>query len=185
MRIPLFGQLILASSVILVSPSGVVHAQAEQQNFSIRVQVSVKTKNETVKSKIVSYVSRELRSLGDVVVTDHGPHFRLRIVAVEVAFVSGTPTGTIPLSTVLTMPLKITGPLITLKELLKGQYFQLLLIDSLEGQDMHVAHWVHTGATKDLRSMCETFVATIDSTYFEAVRRDWQTSQDELSKEKQ
>lgn len=185
MRAPLFGQLILASSVILVSPGGVVSAQSEQQSFSIRVQVSVEAESETVTSKIVSYVNRELRSLGDVVVTDNEPRYRIGIVVLEGAFVSGTRTGGIAFSTVFTIPLKRTGPWRTLREVLKGQHFELLLIESLDDQELLVTHMVNIGATKDLRSMCEELVAAIDSKYFEAVRRDWQTSQDALSKEKQ
>jgi hypothetical protein len=184
MRAPLFGQLILASSMILVSPGGVVSAQTEQQSFSIRVQVSVEAENETLTSKIVSYLNRELRSLGDVVVTDHEPQYKLYIVALEGEFTSGTQTGAIALSTVLTMALKETTGGRMVKQLLeyKGSEWAFVLI---EDERLFLHLWVQTGGTKDLRSLCETIVATIDSKYFEAARRDWQTSQDELSKEKQ
>ena len=110
MRAPLFVQLTLVSSVILVSPGGVVSAQAEQQSFSARVQVYVQADNESVKSKVVSYVNRELRSLGDVVVTDNEPQYTLDIILLEVQFESQTPTGSIALSTVLTTPFNETVP---------------------------------------------------------------------------
>ena len=183
MRVPLFGQLILASSLILVSPGGVVSAQAEQQSFSVRVQVSVQAENESVTSKIVSYVSRELRSLGDVVVTDHEPKFRLRILAVEL-FASGTPTGSIAFATVLIKPFKESAQGQTLKVILENKDSEWAFA-YFKDKDLFITHWVHNGATKDLRSLCEDPVAKIDSQYIEPERRDWQASRDELSKEKQ
>ena len=184
MRAPLFGQLILASSVILASLSGVVSAQTEQQSFSVRVQVSVEADNETVKSKVVSYVNRELRSLSDVVITDTGPQYRLDILVLEGTFVPGTPTGVIALSTVLMKPLKETFRGQALKVLLENKGSEWFF-EYLKDQNLFISHWVQTGGTKDLRSLCEELVAVVDSKYFEAARTDWQTSQDELSKEKQ
>lgn len=184
MRVPLFGQLILASFVILVSPGGVVSAQAEQQSFSVRVQVVVQVDNESIKRKIVSYVSRELRSLGDVVVTDHEPRYIIDILALEGAFVSGKPTGTIALSTVLSEPLKETAQGKLLRQVLESKGWEWILV-YVKDDNLYVTHWVQSGDTKDLRSLCETLVAWMDSQQFETRRRIWQASQDELSKEKQ
>ena len=184
MRTPLFGHLILASSIILVSSGGVISAQTEQQSFSVRVQVSVSAKNEIVKSKIVSFISRELRSLGDVSVTDHEPQYILLIVALEAEFVSGTTTGDIALSTVLTKPLKESAQGKLLKKFLEYKGSEWIFV-FLEDQSLFLEHWVQTGGAKDLRSLCETLVTQIDLKYLEADRRNWQASRDELSKEKQ
>ena len=57
--------------------------QIKERKFSSRVEVIVSAP-ESIKDQVTSYVNRELRSLGDVVITDKNPQYRLRIDAREI-----------------------------------------------------------------------------------------------------
>jgi hypothetical protein len=71
---------------------------AELPKFSASVTISVSA-NELIEQEVTSYISRELRQLGDVMIVDEGFRWQLGIVALEANLTDGKKSGFV-LSTV-------------------------------------------------------------------------------------
>lgn len=71
--------LLILAIAILPFPS----FAGDIDNYSIWVSVSVNTNDATTKKKVESFISRELRQLGDVTVTDHHPEYELDVTVIE------------------------------------------------------------------------------------------------------
>ncbi|HYX40486.1 MAG TPA: hypothetical protein VE821_02250, partial [Pyrinomonadaceae bacterium] len=69
-------------SLYLLIPQA-TFSQESQPKFSCRISLDI-TADDKIKGEISSYISRELRSLGDVVITDADPALKVEIVAIEV-----------------------------------------------------------------------------------------------------
>ena len=68
----------------LVAITCSISAEIHGQTFGLRVRVTVSTSDD-IGGQVSSFVNRELRSLGDVVVADTEPMFKGRIVVEEVS----------------------------------------------------------------------------------------------------
>lgn len=142
--------------------------QTDAEKFSVRVQVEVRA-NESIKSQILSYVNRELRSLGDVMLTDNSPRYRIEIVALDLASV-----GLVALSIVTIEQLD--------EEIIKVFLSSTLRKDINESdpwfEDFRSygrieKHSLRTGPRKDLREFLENYVAEFDAEILEEDRKIW------------
>jgi hypothetical protein len=155
--------LALFCSCVLFSPA----IAEDLQPFSGRVQVSVSA-NESIKGKIESYLSRELRSLGDVVVTDDNPRWILSVVALESESKSGYKTG-VDLSVVILEPFNNQFFVDMVPE--KSKELASSMTSSLYS---YSGHWLRVGAPEDLRSICNGIIADFDSSELKEARDFWQ-----------
>ena len=74
---------------------------ATQERLEVRVSLGISCKDNNLKNRLSSFVARELRQLGDVVLLDERPGYRLAIAA---STKGGYQTG-YALSVVITQPL--------------------------------------------------------------------------------
>jgi hypothetical protein len=137
------------------------------QPFSARVSVSVSA-HEKIKGLIESYIGSELRSVGGIVVTDVSPRWVLSIVALESETKGGLKLG-VTLSTVVLEPFD-------------NQYIVSLVSPKSKeavssftsGLHRYSDHWIITGASQNLKTMCEKIVANFDSNHIKPVKDSWQ-----------
>jgi len=149
---------------------GVCLAQ-DLQPFSARVSVSVSA-HEKIKGLIKSYISSELQTVGGIVVTDVRPRWVLSIVALESETKGGLKLG-VTLSTVVLEPFD-------------NQYVvSLVSPKSKEGVSCFTSglhrysdHWISTGASQDLKTICEKIVASFDSNHVKPLKDSWQKYND-------
>ncbi len=149
--------------------------QVKERKFSSRVEVIVSAP-ESIKDQVTSYVNRELRSLGDVMITGKNPQYRLRIVATEITTGEVGDKIGISYAVVLTEVLSWEG-FETYHSLHIDQgdmiAIQLFFSDKAEAvEDMYLT----LGQPDELRSACERIIARFDSDHLEKDRREWQES---------
>ena len=156
-----FVWIFLFTSVLSLSVSA-----KESPPFLGRVQVSVSA-SDSIKGKIESYLSRELRSLGDIVVTDDNPRWLLSIVALESESKGGYKTG-VDLSVVILKP--FNNQLLIDNAPEKSKEAISFLTSSLYS---YSDHWLLMGAPEELRSICNRIIADFDSRYLNESRKVW------------
>jgi hypothetical protein len=82
-------------------------ALADDQEKSIKVRVRVSA-DDSMKRETLSFLTRELRSLGDVEVVDTAPDYEISVVALETSSRGSTvPTG-YAVSAIVTAPIDLT-----------------------------------------------------------------------------
>jgi hypothetical protein len=131
--------------------------------FSARVSVSISA-NEKIKGLIKTYISSELRSLGGIVLTDVKPRWVLNIVALEPETKGGLKMGVI-LSTVVLEPFDNRYVVSQVSPKSKE-----VVSSFTSGLYRYSDHWIHTGASRDLKNLCEKIVANFDSNYIKPVK---------------
>ena len=162
---------VLIASVLLFSPASGIAA-----DYSLRVAVNVSAKG-NIKNLITSYVTRELRSLSDVVIVENNPQWELNIVAVEIRTKGGKKTG-VAFSTVVLEP--FNNQMLT--TMIQEKYKDIgssLTSNLYEFQ----AQWLQVGSESDIRSICSGIVADFDGEHLEKRRKLYQQFK-ELSEEK-
>lgn len=135
--------------------------------FSARVSVAVSA-NENIKHLIQGYISSELGSLGGIVVTDVNPSWVLSIVALELETRGGHKMG-VTLSTVVLEPFdnRHVVSLVSPKS-------KEMVSSFTSGLYRYSDHWIHTGASRELKTMCETIVGNFDSIHIKRIKALWQ-----------
>ena len=136
--------------------------------FSGRVQVDV-TARETIKGQIESYLTRELRSLGDVVVTDESPEWQLLVIAVETTS-AGRVNG-VALSVVVLKPLDNTFILDATREEAK----ELVTVITSSALVDYNGNSLRVGPLNGLRSMCDKIIVEFDTNELKPARKLWQS----------
>ena len=178
--------------VLLALAGSTVFAQEERPKFSARVQVSVGSKEgeiagSTLETDAASYIKRELRSLGDVVISDQDPRYYIEVLPMAMTYKSGRPAGSIAISVVVGERLTKTLAGRILKRYLKaegGVFYDDFLLPLVSIEYLARTHRIYSGGREDLRSLCERLVAAFDSETIEPARVEWQQFVD-FSKEKQ
>ena len=131
-----------------------------------------------IKNDIISYISRELRSLGDVVVVDSQPNYTISIVALNSRNKANEDIG-YAFSVVVTS--ELTGQYIaTLTSDCKSNKNKDLLFTWLATMSGIKSHILVVGS--DLRKLCSDLVASTDAEVFEEMRRMYQRRMDSLKK---
>lgn len=155
---------LLAFIVMFLSFSGARAESGGGTQFSAKVQVSVSAE-EAIRGQVESYVKRELRSLRDVTIVDEGADWELSILAMEVSTKGGYKSGVI-ISAVILRPFDNQMVSALLEEKYKETGAHLT-----EGLYRYPDHWLRTGSTDQLRSLCVEIVADFDSQHLEKSRK--------------
>jgi hypothetical protein len=142
--------------------------------FSARVSMSVSA-NEKIKGLIKSYLSVELRSLGGIVLTDVKPRWALNIVALEPETTGGLKMGVI-VSTVVLEPFDNRYVVSQVSPKSKQAVSSFT-----SGLYRYSGHWIHTGASRDLKIICEKIVANFNSNYIKPIKESRQRYMDGYS----
>lgn len=124
--------------------------------FSARVQVFVSA-DENIQGQIESYLSRELRSLGDVVVTDARPEWILNVGCSELCLQNGYKSG-LSLSVVILRPF-YNDDIMSLVSNKSKRVISTFISDlySFDG------HWFFVCNQNNLKSTCSEIIAKFDS----------------------
>ena len=121
---------------------------AEETKPSFKVGLSITCPDKGTEQAIESYLSRELRSLGDVDIVDPGEDIILEIIALKDLTVSGK---------------------------VLGYSFSVVYIEPIECDDlpfMHRnAHRIYGAGPNGLRNRCEDIIVDFDSTYLKSGRK--------------
>lgn len=163
----------------------VVSAQQELPKFQARVKIDVSA-DENIKEEVQSYLARELRSLNDVIIVDENPEWELSIIAMELSTKEGYKKG-IGFSIVILKPFNFNHRFVEILKTLFGESIsdKVELIDSLT---YHVysyeGHWLQTGPTDGLKSICQKIVVNFDSNHLEKSRKFYQQMTDSMKNQK-
>lgn len=132
-----------------------------------RVALDVACQNDSLRTQIISFVSRELRSLRDVDITDDNPSFKISIVAIAVALKSGYEAG-YAFSIVVTSPLGDWSW--ALAKDLKPES-KAVIAKLLAEQESLEDHRLLVGSFDNLRQDLTRFIAKFDTDKLEPRRR--------------
>ena len=143
--------------------------------YETTVSISVSA-DKNIENKIKSYIGRELRSLGDVVITDENPDWILDIAAIEIKNKNNFLTG-IALSEVILKPFRNK----LIKHLVSSKAKKEVDIMT---SDLYFfeTHSLRLGTPDGLRDICNSIVADFDSNKLNPDRLFWQKIRDEANK---
>jgi hypothetical protein len=158
----LFSILCLAA-LLFILVSGARAANSIEIEFNARVTVEVSA-TENIKGLIHSFLTRELRSLEDVLIVDEDPDYKLEVAAVELTSNKGQKTG-VALSILILMP--FDSELFT--PLLEAKYKESSELITTNLYNLN-KHWLRVGSDDDLRKICQKIVADFDSQHLESSR---------------
>lgn len=159
-------------SLILTLPLDCL-AASNPPDFRVALSVSA---DESIKGRIESYISRELRALGDVTQTKENSEYDIGIVALKSFSKSGYQTG-IVLS--ITIHYKFDNQFISFS--FKEESMEIGL-ELTSGLYFYPDHWLRIGATEDLKSICSGIVADFDSQILQERRETYQRMLDAINK---
>jgi hypothetical protein len=143
------------------------------QPFSVRVFVSVSA-DEKIKGLIKSYISSALKNQGGVVLTDVSPRWVLSIVALEPETKGGLKMGVI-LSTVVLEPFD-NRHVVSMASPKSKEVVSFFT----SGLYRYSAHWIHTGALRDLKTLCETIAVNFDTNHIKPLKDSRQRYNDTM-----
>lgn len=132
------------------------------------VSVEVSAEPAKLQDEIISYVGRELRSLGDIRVVDGAADYRVCVNAMELANGAGHVDGVV-MAVVVQMPfpwdtITLMMPGLRLKE--EDRKF----FEAFEGM---LDFWLVTGNRDHVPDLCRRMVTHIDIKVFEPLRKDY------------
>ena len=157
--------LILTVIVLFDTLTSISHGQ-DLPKFNARVEVAVSAEKE-IRGLVISFINRELRSLGDVELVQYNPELVLSILAMEAKARNNYPLGVV-LSVVI---LKKFNPK-TLSLIVAEEYKKtasIMMSDLYYYRD----HWLRVGSTDDLKDLCSEIVADFDAQYLEESRNSY------------
>jgi hypothetical protein len=161
MNIPrLFLFLFLAS--IFVTPL----RAADKINCRVQFKISAA---ENIRGVVTSYLSRELRALGDIDIVEDDPWFILSVIAVATSNRAGNPTG-YTFSVVVERPVLYRKMRDEFAKLLDEKMMKVMDI-SFDNTARIVSHFVQLGAVDELENLCKKVIADIDGNVFEPDRK--------------
>ena len=158
---------LIATIAILLAWCFDTSQAVELGEYSARVSIEVRGHDELT-TNVLSYLSRELRSLGDVVVTDEDPKWKIDIVVTYLEFTSGERIGVL-LSVVVIKPLHVSIWESMIKE--DSSDFAEYFLSTLSELKYH---WATPSSIEELRESCYDIVAIFDTSILEPDRRFYQ-----------
>lgn len=139
-----------------------------------RVALHVSCENDALRSQITSFLSRELRSLGDVDITDQDPSFKILIVAIAARLKGGYEVG-YAFSVIITSPLGDWSWALSKELTPEGK----MAISKILGEHESLEdHQLLVGGFSDLRQSLTEIIASFDAKKLEPRRRLWQQLKD-------
>ena len=150
---------------------------AEPIRFAARVKLQVSAEGATA-SIVRSYLSRELRKLDGVVLSDEDPGYQLSVVLMETRnqanYVTGYALSSVGLSLWSRSSVESMVQAASISETQK----MFLRMFAENGTLVH--HLLQTGAQSDLETLCSILVASFDTNALESARKVMQDLQDRL-----
>jgi hypothetical protein len=168
---------------VLLTASSLKAEEELKPNIKVRLSISA---DEDIKQKTESYLSRELRSLGDVTVVEKGGDCKLNIIVIDRVCLSISVTyenPSIPYIFVLaeTLSKSLLEQLTSHPESkFKQEVKQKIIMDSItglvsvlenDGLLLSPKTWLYTGSLDNLRSRCEEIIVDFDSNYLKEKRK--------------
>lgn len=188
--------LILLLAAVLLPNSISGNEKTEIPKFSTTVQLSIAAPYE-IKNLVHSYLSRELRSLGDIKLVENDPEWIIDIIACQVKDRTGY-VGGVMFSVVIEkryrMPVELLMSTVRsafritsddwnkLKE--TRQYLEEAFteIDTACNFKDLVHHKLRTGNSRDMQSICQEIVADFDAEHLNKQRETFLRIQGKMSK---
>jgi hypothetical protein len=154
-----------------------------QAKETIRISTSV-TANEDVQSEFSSNLNAGFRRLGDIVITEEDPMFRVGVVAIKNSFVGGQGAGYV-VSVVVTrssFPSRSTRAM--MRGLAKDATSEKMLFDLFGSGVTVVQHFALTGGG-NIDDICKRTVAAVDAGPIEDERKQLQEIMDHAKRAKE
>jgi len=158
-------------------------AGKEPSKWTGRIKLEV-SGDESLIPLVSSYIGRELRALGDVVVTDSSPNAGMEVIALKEESPDGAVNFGYTLSVVTTFPLNDS----IIRTILKDKVEQSLIeeVGSFYSDgNIVTAFWVVTGPPSGLEDLCKRIVAQFDTQNLQHQRELQQKFNDRKKQQKQ
>ena len=191
--------LILLLAAVLLPNSIFGNEKTEIPKFSTTVQLSIAASDE-INNLVNSYLSRELRSLGDVKLVEDDPEWIIDIIACQAKDRTGY-VGGVVFSVVIEKRYRLPVELLLstvrsafritsndwdkLKEVRQSLEGAFTEIDNACNFKDLVHHKLRTGNSRDLQSICQEIVADFDAEHLKKQREIFLRAQEVMSKHKQ
>jgi len=171
---------------VLLTASSLKAEEELKPNIKVRLSISA---DEDIKQKTESYLSRELRSLGDVTVVEKGGDCKLNIIVIDRVCLSISVTyenPSIPYIFIVAETLskslleQLTSHPDHPESKFKQEVKQKIIMDSItglvsvlenDGLLLSPKTWLYTGSLDNLRSRCEEIIVDFDSNYLKEKRK--------------
>ncbi len=159
-------------------------AYCQLQPFSAKIHLGIEA-DQSIESLVASYLNREIRSIGDVEVTDDNPQWYLGVIAVEDYSEAGNILGytissvvhsTVPVGAYLDERLEVISnesqidSLATLVARIEI-FLTKKYLSTFDNLVTFHGHWIQSGGPDDLKKMCELVISHFDGEYLEEARR--------------
>ena len=183
---------------LTVTDSGEKKSKIPKYNTTVKLEISA---SEDIKNQIYSYISRELRSLGDVEIVENNPEWIIDIVALQVKDKNSYDRG-VAFSIVIEKGYKIDVNILlsVVKDAFKinsddweklkkrknlEEIFTVIITNGgnrdLLARDL-VDHSLRIDNTENINNLCKEIVADFDAEYLKKERDMWQKISNMLSK---
>jgi hypothetical protein len=151
---------------IILIALAISHAGFGQEalKFHGSVKLSI-SGEESIKNEITSFMSRELRELSDVTVVDENPDWEISVVAMESHLKSGQKTGFV-ISVVL---FQHYNPKVF--DILFDKKHAEVAKNLMTRAVIYLDHWLRSGSTEELKTVCQGLVADFDSKHLAEARK--------------
>lgn len=173
--------------MLLVFQLAIFADVTEPPKFSARLRLTI-TADEAISAQVTSYITREIRALGDVTVADDNPDWEMHIIAMQMVGKDKTVYG-IALSAVL-LQRSLLGPSL---EVIKNwdvkledaqqKYLNVMVAAAMKTFTL-VNYKLRTGPPESLQDICAAIVAEFDAKQLEPERKRWQSVIDLLDNKK-
>lgn len=160
---------------MVLSLTTLVSLAQEIPKFKAKVKLSI-TADDAIKAEVTSYMARELRELADVTLTDENPSWELSIIAVETNVKDGQKSGVVISMVVLSR----FNPYIfqVMFEKAQADASKKITAGLVSCRD----HRLQTGASADLKDICQKFIADFDTTHLSSERKSFADALKEYEK---
>ena len=150
---------VIGFAVTILLMYNVLSIAQEELNHNYKVKLVI-TADEDIKGLVESFLGRELRSLGDVTVTDNDPGWVMNIVAIKMKTNQNSILG-YALSTVITCPIE------------KTIAWEACELDKMGimNKFVYVTSWVHYCNMDDIHNICSLIVTGFDIDCINTLRK--------------
>lgn len=143
-----------------------------------KIHVSLEVTGDN-KNIVYSYLTRELRSLNDVVIEDKDGRYELIFVVLEPHYKAGKKTGGIIIATAILDNYYKNVLKIIVAIFVKDKQHQETLNSSIDSLTSIRTLFVNSGSKDDLKQICEDIITKIDIEYLEEVRKSIRNSKND------
>jgi hypothetical protein len=127
------------------------------QSFKFVVNVDVQLREKDLQDKVESYVTRELRSLGDVEISNKDPFYTIRILGLKDRTVGGRSLGYTLSTVIIWHSTCLTPSAKTVQDTYPCEIFD--------------DHYIRSGSDDDLQDLCKDIVTNFDIRSLKPLRK--------------